>query len=242
MLCCSDLVCREDQHAILCQAVKRLADDTAPKSGMTLWLDLKRYPALLAFYMAGITAIANSNYSLLARLFALKIRTRRLEPEEVIEAVLTPGKLFDRSEQRWVFSNLQFTPLSNHLFETLRDLVREYLADDDQYDDAFDTFEYLIALAYCSVHLTDEDSKRAESPQFSLRGPLGRFLWHKRESEDHIARRTQFELNGPRPELIDAIVQAGMFGPTSVGYTRLAVVKQGFDRYLGEARQHSGLY
>jgi hypothetical protein len=242
LLACGGYWCREDQHAILCQAVKRLADDTTPQNGFNLRLSLKLYPALLAFYTAGITAIANSSFTLLARLFALKIRTQRLEPEEFIEAVVTPDKILDHGEQQWVFSNRQLTPLNNHLFETLRDPVREYLPDDDQYDDAFDTFEYLIALACCSVHLTDENFRQAESGQFSWRVPLGRFLWNKHRSDDHIARRTQFELNGPRPELIDAIVQAGMFGPVSAGYARLHLVKRGFDQYLREARQHSGLY
>jgi hypothetical protein len=48
----------------------------------------------------------------------------------------------------------EHTPLSNPLFEALREPLREYLPDDAEYDNAFDWFEYLICLAHIDQQTT----------------------------------------------------------------------------------------
>jgi hypothetical protein len=245
MLACSGYWSTEGHAEMLGRVVKRLADDATPKNGLTVWLDTKKYPALLAFYAMGISAIASGNYGLLRRTFALKIRTDEHRPEGRITDVLTPQEILDLRSQRQLLPGREreFTPLNNHLFEVLRAPLREYIPDDNAYDDAFDTFEYLLGLACCDGSTSRGDLELAGQPNW-FRGPIGRFVWHRRHSEDHIQQRTRFESGGPYPELVSAIVQAGLFGtgdPTD-DYERLRLIKRGFDAFIERVRPELGVW
>jgi hypothetical protein len=148
-------------------------------------------------------------------LFALKVGTDQHRTEESITEVVTPLQTLDLTYQKQLLPGREreFTPLHNHVYEVLRGPLREYLPDDNAYDDAFDMFEYLLGLIYCHAASSDEGLKQVGQPGFSIRGPIGRFVWKSRTSEHHIQQRTHFEQGGPYPEFIDAVVRAGLFGP-----------------------------
>ena len=229
------------QYETLVKVIKRLADDVGPGSGMVVWLSLRTYPALLTFYAMGIAATANRNYGLLKTLFALKIRAERDREEKAITEILAPAEVMEHDVQQQVLPGREreFTPLNNHLFDTLRVPLHDYLPDASAYDDAFDVFEYLLGLVYCDRCSSEEGLKDADQPNWHIWGPLGRFLWNRHRSEDHIQRRTQFQLGGPYPELIDDVVRAGLFGSGESDkiFQRLCLVKRGYDAFISAVRQ-----
>jgi hypothetical protein len=81
------------------------------------------------------------------------------------------------------------TPLSNHLFEVLREPLRQYVPDDNEYDAAFDWFEYLICLAHIDQQTTRPSSKkkRARRPT-SIFGRLLGVSAGNKESEAFYAK------------------------------------------------------
>jgi hypothetical protein len=221
-------------------AVKRMGDDAAPKGGLTVWVSLKKYPALLVLYVAGIAAVANRKYSFLRHLFSLKIRTDQHQPEKSITEASTAWEAMDHRDQKRLLAGReqQFTPLNNHLFEALRLPLQEYTPDEDSFDRAFDEFEYLLGLAYCNATTSDEELNKADGSDGDIWGPVGRFAWNQRHSEDHIQKRMQFSPDGPYPEMVDGLIQAGMFG----SHERLRLIKAGFDLFVANLRRQMHLW
>jgi hypothetical protein len=60
--------------------------------------------------------------------------------------------------------------MSDRVHDVLREPLREYLPDDGRYDDAFDRFEYLVALTHADI--------RTERGRNSW-APAGRFGWRR---------------------------------------------------------------
>jgi hypothetical protein len=193
------------------------------------------HPATLALYALGISAVASDNYGLLKQVFELKIKTNQYRPEELLTEPLSPLRVFDRDLSKRLLPGREneFTPFKNYLFEVLRDIVRDVVPDDRSYDEAFDWFEYLLGLVHCDQTATPEELEgvKSRADQSHIWGPIGRFLWNHRNSDDAVQRRTQFEPTGPYPECVTAILQVGFFGShfTGLNYERFALIKRGFD-------------
>jgi hypothetical protein len=248
MMACAGYWAAESQYPTLCRAVKRIADDLQDQSGLVVWLGLRRYPALLAMYALGIAAVANGNYALQKHLFALKARTAKHQPEEPILEPFSPLCVLGRDYARQLLPGRErdFTPLNNHVFDALRDPLREYLPDDRSYDDAFDWFEYLLGCVHCDLTATPEQiaSIKNDPTNGYIWGPVGRFLWSNRTSDEGVQQRTRFEPNGPYPAIVTAVLQAGFFGssPDHLGYERFLLIKRGFDAAIGRARSQMGIW
>jgi hypothetical protein len=227
----------ERQFRRIGATVKRLADDPTPKEGFTIWINLQLYPALLALYATGVTAVASGNYGFLCHIFELKISRQRDRPEQNVAEILTTLEAMDRSHQQQFLPGRQreFTPLNNYLFEALRLSIRDYIPDDNGYDRAFDAFEYLLGLAYGNATTSEAQLKEAVS-DFYIRGPVGRFLWRNRHSDAHIQKLLDFEPGGPYPEMVDGLVHAGMFNSRE----HFRLVKHGFDAFIGKVREGLG--
>ena len=226
----------EAQLRSICAAVKRLGDEPTLRGGFTVWVSLLKYPALLTLYVAGIAAVVNRNYAFLRHLFGLRLRTGQQHlPEQSVTEVLTTFETLEFRQQKVLLPGReqQSTPLNNHVFDALRSPLVEYTPDANSYDQAFDTFEYLLGLVHCDATTSDEGLKAAAiDPDWYIRGPIGRFAWNHHHSEDHVQKRMNFELVGPYPEMVVGLVQVGMFG----SYERLRLVKQGFDVFIAKVR------
>jgi hypothetical protein len=79
----------------------------------------------------------------------------------------------------------RFTPISDRLSaEVLREPLREFLPHDEQYEDAFDQFEYLLSLAYADFR--ERDGR--------LWAPAGTFGWRQmRRRELSVRVRVEAE-------------------------------------------------
>ena len=244
---CGGYWVRPQQHALLSRCFRRAADWGDPQSGqLPLWNNLRRYPALLLLYGIGLAAIAGRNYLLLKHILHLPIRDDSYHPEQPLVRLLHDQAVMERDDQRWLFQDSR-TGLSDHLFAALRDPLREYLADDVEYDQTFDWFEYLLCLSHCDVQITRADlqHKKEQDPGFTLWASVGRFAW-KRGGLHDIEQRTEIPDEQPHrlPETVAAVIKAGFF--ESAGQVQMLDkyrdIKAAFDRHLATVRAQWGLY
>ena len=210
MLVCGAYWAVPEQQSPLLKSFKRIADQGAPESGKVIWIKLREYPALVLMYGMGIGALANSNYRLLKALFDHKIRTDPFKPERCTAATLHNLAVLERAHQRFLPGREhEHTPLSNHLFEILREPLRDCLPDDSAYEATFDWFEYLLCLAHIDQEVTRKEleEEKSKNPDFYLWAPVGRFGW--KDSERNIVRETEQHEDGSMPASVVAALQAG---------------------------------
>ncbi|MYE32170.1 MAG: hypothetical protein F4X80_05875 [Chloroflexi bacterium] len=149
--------------------LRRLAE--APRSGsrQTLLLGLVRYPALLGMYAAGVAMVARQEYTGLSAILSLDVRTDH-ERRPLLVA-LSPNRVLApdiAKELRGAGRHSRITA-SDELHEALRIPFSDLIPSDDEYADAFDRFECLLALAEADWWIASE-----RTPNFSL----GRFSRH----------------------------------------------------------------
>lgn len=155
------------------KALERVA--TIPvTSTLQAWLKLGRYPAQLAFYAVGLALTAQRQDDLLTS-WLKEPRIVSWHSEEVApvftlslyaamgndEAKHLPG-LADKK-----------TAMSDHLHRVLRAAFAHLVPDDAGFDDVFDRFEYVVALAYIGHKVALANDGVPVTPW----GPLGRFAW-----------------------------------------------------------------
>lgn len=171
------------QHAAeWVSVIERLGNIPSTRAGNILypyWEQMYRYPAQLAFYAAGLGAVARGKpgEDTLADVMLLP-RLREDFKDELLPPVLAlnfaevvghdlakqiPGKAGQRA------------PFSDYLFETLRKPLESIIPDDRAYENAFHRFEYLVALAYA-------DLRRPSDGQLRW-APVGRLAGRQQYSE-----------------------------------------------------------
>lgn len=171
---------REGHLGLVEQALRRLAAPLArQESGLTLWLYLRGYPALLALYAVTISAAAGENWELLAQSLAAPVPARLLGGESH-SPIGHEVKAFAVLDSEAIASSFpgegrRKTPLSDHLHNLMVQTLSDSLhMSDDEFSNLFDQVEYLLGVV---AH---------DGPG---NGPVGRFAW----------RRASM-LNGPFPD------------------------------------------
>jgi len=235
---------RQSQQEIFLKSFKRIADQNGPEAGRVVWLNLRRYPALLLLYGMGLAALANSNYRLLKELLDLDLRIDSYKPDEPTAKTLHNQNVLAIDAQKILPGReREHTPLSNHLFQILRDPLREYLPDDGVYDAAFDWLELLFSLAHLDAEVTRTQLRedKAKDPDFFYWTPLGRFFWKRIERS--VLKDTEPTTDGILPAKVVAALQAGFCeagdGTRTDKYLDL---RAALGRLLGRVRQQSGIY
>jgi hypothetical protein len=245
ILACGARWAAESQYRVVCISLKRLGDNSGSAGNR---INVRRYPAMLALYAMGVSAIASDNYGMLKQVFELKIRTDPYKPEELLTEPLSPVRVLDRDLSKKLLPGREreFTPLNNYLYDVLRDPLREYLPDDRDYENAFDWFEYMLGLVHCDLTATSEEiaAVKNDASNSHIWGPIGRFVWSRRTSDDGVQRRTRFETGGPYPECVTSVLRAGFFGSqfTGLNYERFGLIKLGFDSLIDTVRVQIGVW
>lgn len=132
-----------DQSENWVSALERLAN-----AGITLGIneDLGQFPALAALYSAGISAIAANRIDTLAVLLSKpRIRIRDAY-QPLVSGIIKLGIYWARQHPALPGYEGHHTPLNDFLFESLRSALGGTIADEHQYSDCFDKFEYLVSL------------------------------------------------------------------------------------------------
>jgi hypothetical protein len=218
----------EAKHAGLwARSLEWIANPPGGGSGIVLWLHLRRYPALLLQYTAGVACIAGSKYETLRTLlFEPKIRENS-EKVALIFAVYPGSVLETQAGQLLPGMERRYTPVSDYLHGRLREPLRQVVPEDPLYERAFDRFEYLLGLIYADA---EEQARIAAHAQDGERvwGPVGRFGWKARHGFEHsVAKEIEEEvdqLGGNWPP-----VRAGLFGGS---IDRARSIKTRFDAWF----------
>lgn len=213
----------ESTHKLWVNVLQRVANLPAINDGYTTLIQLRRYPALLLFYGAGLGAVAAGKYQTLASLFlTAKIRDAGNQVQAICLEI-HPGEIMEKNVgQLLPGMKDKRTPVSNYLFIKLRDPLLEYLPDDHDYLVAFDRFEYLLALCYA-------DLSRQECVTEGWFGPFGCFLWRngRFSSGDAISKIIESEISADGADWPP--LKAGLWGGS---LSRLKDAKAHFDTFL----------
>jgi PilZ domain-containing protein len=232
------------QEAIWAKLLERVANAASPTKIESEWRDLSSYPALLLLYAGGVAAVAKDKYSTLATLLsAPQFRDARPEAHVVQRlnplAVLGTEKIAKLLYEQMANSNgydglCKACPGNAYLHALLRDPLREFLPFDSDYDEAFDRFEYSLALIW-----TDENPQSANLDWFPL-VPLGRFAClqaSSAEGEPGFIERVGAEILGQGKN--SPLLHAGLFGGSLHRLTtakKLIEVSVAYSRYAVESR------
>ena len=150
-----------------------IALKTDPVSRYIVWSNLRMYPALLLVYASGVAAIAAENYSVLreiaCRPSVIAHGSGRNLPAPI---EIETHRAMDRDMARQLFENRNYTPVSDHLLEYLRDALATMSVDEAQYIEVFDNFEYL----WCILHVDAGIQLGSSNPW----APYGSFIWRWR--------------------------------------------------------------
>jgi hypothetical protein len=200
---------------------KQICDQIIAASGLTLYLNVRYYPALLLLYAGGIAAVANQQYGNLFDLMLTPVRIQHsgtdIKPT-LIRAVTDAMLELQRMEAFKHLPGLErrYAPKSDYLRDLLQPLLDDLLFLGTGYDAAFDRFELLYALEYCNQY--EGDSRLGGR----FWAPVGRFGWRKEVLRDLVNEAQDSGSNW-------APVQAGLFNGS---LDRFKVVGEGLSQLI----------
>jgi hypothetical protein len=205
--------------------LERIADLPGGKGGSAPMLNLRRYPALLVFYGAGIAAVAAGKYQTLDTILTKsKVSAGSIGREKVAACIeLYPGKVIEKgTAQEFPGLKTSHAHMNSYLFDRLRQTLREYIPKDEDYEDKFDRFEYLLGL----VHADSIQSPHGGG----WFGPVGRFKWRNEYNpESGVIYKIGKELG------LDGADWAPLRGDLFDGsFDRAKTAKANFDAFLSQ--------
>lgn len=198
--------------------LQRIGNPPGDFGGVTGWLKLELYPAMLLWYASGLSSVSSGNYAMFSALFTDPQYRRDGEPRSLC-LDLIPTRVVEPDTMRAVLNQNIYTPVSDHVFDVLREPFREYLPDDEEYARMFDRFEYLFGLVYADV---------LESRTKEIRGPIGRFGWRRQYQYDiskEVNNEVEKEVSQWQP------IQSGLFRNSP---QRFKEIKAKFDTWVNE--------
>ena len=202
------------------KCLERIANPSGEMNGLVVWLQLRLYPALLLLYGGGIASIAAENYSTFSALLKkVTIGKAHENSGPLISGLFTWSVINDDKEKHIIGAERSYTPLSDHLFQVLRDPLKEFIPHDIDYRDCFERFEYLLGLIHADLNEKDYRD--------NWWGPVGIF-----------GKWNHFTAIGIMSEVEKEISEKGddwpflSFDLFDGSIERLQEVKKGFDKYI----------
>jgi len=196
LLACVSYWSQASNANVLEKALARSIDRLQTQNGLSAWLALRWYPAILETYSSGIAAVQGGRYDSLASIFFTSAGASEHGRQERHFAGAISKAILDLSRIE-VFKRIpghdrHFTPMSEYLFKVLQPPLDNALFLGADYERAFDEFEVLFALTVVDL--------RAQRGQH-MWAPIGRFGWKQQHGE------------GPLGVLIDEARGAGQNWP-----------------------------
>lgn len=209
------------QSKTLFEAFHKIAPKAQSGDRLKILTNLRKYPALLLVYAAGIVAIKSNNYLFLREIATCPSYAAYPDGKTLPASMwLSTHNVLDVDQARgiWEERKRDYTPLSDYIYQELRTCLCTFFPDDNHYESAFDDFEYL----WC---LLSVDAKM-QSGQQDPRVPYGSYIWRQRESDesDFIRNRITQVINDGNKDW--APLKAGLFG---YSVDRLTKAKQTAD-------------
>ena len=205
LLACVTYWAKPVHKATLQKALARSADRLEQQNGLVIWLALRWYPLLLKLYCSGIAAVDAQRFDLLATVFYTPIPTSeyRARTETFVDSTARSLLELHRSNvlKQIPGHENNYVPLSEYLFKILQPRLDDVLFLGKNYEQAFDTFEVLYALAVADLDLLKSGNGW---------GPVGRFGW--KHTSGHNSPLTRVVAQGRAQHAAWAPLKAGLFG------------------------------
>jgi hypothetical protein len=158
--------------------------------GVTPYLNIRSYPALLVFTAYGIGLIRGERWRTLHRLFSATISRQHVEPRRIVDELFLwkwPG--FE--EKSW-WSQIdgpqpRRTPLSDHLLVIFTEWGKSFVGLLPDFELVFERFEVLGALAHLEQWKATDVVAELNKKNVYVWIPLGRAWWHSQNREKLIA-------------------------------------------------------
>jgi hypothetical protein len=210
-----------DTTKLWVSSLQRIAIATETGSGSVYLLKLRRYPALLLLYSAGLASVAAGNYATLSAVLT-KPKARDDQDNNAICSVVYPMAVMENSVGHLLPGlDRHHTPVSDHLYAKLRAPLREFLPRDEDYQDAFDRFEYLLGLVHADLNRWEVEA--------GWRGPVGCFAWRRSRfyQEYRTAQKIGAEIEAEG--MNSPLLKAGLFDGS---LDQLKTAKSKFDGFV----------
>jgi hypothetical protein len=224
---------RQQHESFWAKCVEMTADHSRPGGGLRAYVNLRDFPALLLMYAGGIASIAANKYgnlaAVLTRPSGIDVSWNRETP---LAHLLNPDVVIASDVAQHIVAPGQrsYTPVSDYLFQVLREPLKELLPRDAQYVECFDRFEYLWTL----IHVDLREQLKSHS-----RWVIGRYLW--RDTQHFDASKTVLTKLYEEMDAADDWqgLQAGLFGGSKI---RLQAAREIFNDALPRLRQSVGMW
>jgi tetratricopeptide (TPR) repeat protein len=137
-----------DERKLWSRSLERLANPPEPSGAFNdFWNGLRSYPALLVLYSCGIAAVAARNFRHLRTILTEPRSSSRDHKGRPLLELVNPMTVMDPRIMPIALEVKYYTPGSEHLYSVLREPMREILSAEERYEQAFDQFELILALA-----------------------------------------------------------------------------------------------
>ena len=189
--------------------------------GQEALVQLRRYPALLLAYAGGIASVGARRYGHL-RTILRDPKILGLQGMQPLLASLYPTTVLDEAKAFLPRpdADREHTAGSNHVFETLRPILKTNIPSDIAYERAFDIFEFLLGLTYVALKLNNRGW-----------APVGCFGW--RAGAEETIR--EFLDEAGRAEQTWALLREGV---VATSYTDFHRVLKEYQTHLDALLKH----
>lgn len=142
-------------------------------TGLSLWIELQRYPATLLMYALGLGALASRRLKFLSSIFTTPVYRENRDDLFAVQ-LLPPFCLFERGNEpvNALLEGMErrYAPLNDWIHDRFKPLLKPYVANEDRYTVVFDELEILIALGYARHAKRTKDWYWAPPGAYGYRG------------------------------------------------------------------------
>ena len=211
----------ESSIEIWAKSLERTANPPqANESGLVDLVRLYRYPAVRLLYAGGLAAVAAQRFpTLFALLTYPVVRGPDAQAYKTPTEVLCVNRILNAERLNHELGKRDHVPGSERLFSSLRERLRRCLPSDEDFDETFDLFEFLLAAQHYDAEAKDDE----ENGRYWV--PVGRFGYklslRRVEQLAHDSSRLQVE-----------ILSAGFFGGSNKRLRRAIAAVEDYRRRL----------
>lgn len=150
--------------------------------GLTVWLNIRTYPAVLIFTGYGLGLVRSQRWQTLHRLLSASISREHHDPKRIVEALfLWSWEGGDKDYWKHLEGlEKRKTPLSDHLVALFEEWSKSFVGITAHFEQLLEQFEILASLVHIeSSDITELDGMLGrQDPQSWVWMPVGRSGWH----------------------------------------------------------------
>ena len=200
----------QDHFAVWERALLRLASSDE-RSGNTVWLSFKRYPALLLLFGLGIGSVEAGRLEFLGRLFSVPFQD---ESRQRVPAVLSlvfrclPGDAETVAKSLPGLERARF-PMSEWIYGVIRECTKDLTPNETQFTSAYTKLEILLALGFMYHGASLYGNVAPSGRYFYLYEERNRVLEEIRESIEARGEESPFVVARIFGDTAEALQQPG---------------------------------